>query len=271
MSCCAASDADHRTGVLSCCCAGPLLHRRCNAGVATLQVREFPFSIATKCYSHLKALGFKHAVEAEVFLTRHYVPLMKHAGQIFDTSDKKHAMLKEVNLLHGTDAVALTPTSYTRWDTFDANIAKLGETAQKYASQARVFERAGMGGAQDDYVMDAGAADPSAWGVYSMLTRQEFAAVTTAMLDWTPMLRAAAKKLESWDLDHAVERATIENLLIKLKDIADNYADKAERGAQWRKYVEDIRALGLDIKGTGAPASTTRLRVRRSSTRPERR
>lgn len=241
--------------------AASLLHRRCNAGVATLQLREAPCSLPIKCYNHRKALGLKHAFEAEPFMTRHFAETLKHAGTLFEASDKKHTFLEEVNEVCDTNAVALTRTSFTRWDSFDSNVTKLAKTPQVYAAQVKAFERAGLGGAQDDFLMDAGAADLSAHGVAGLLRRIEYIAVSTGLLDWLPELRRAAKRLELWDLNHGNARSAVEAILAFLKEIADDYDSKAVRGSKWREFVRDVKAAGVDVKSTPgrSPAWIDRL------------
>ena len=135
-------------------------------GVATLQVRKYPGSMASRCASHTKALGLKHALDAEPFMTRHYVPTLQTAGNTTSHSTKKHEFLGEVAELLGFSSrpAALVKPVTTRWETWNQVAMALAETPKHYACQQMALRRAGQGGDQDDYVLDAGAADATADG-----------------------------------------------------------------------------------------------------------
>jgi hypothetical protein len=222
----------------------------CTNGVATRMIQEFPCSTAVKCVSHKKALGLKHAFDGEPFLVNSFVPDMVHAGRISAASNKKHEFLKEANEKNGTMARSINPPAFTRWDTWDAAVGALGETAEIYNTQREVFARAGKGGAADDYVLDAGAADPTAHGIALKFSRQEHIAVTTALLDILPMLRMGAKKLESWSLNPQTAKAAVDEIISELEKIATNFNEHAKRGSKWREFVEQVKACGTEVKAT---------------------
>ena len=227
-------------------------------GVATPQVRKHPGSMVSRCASHTKALGLKHALDAEPFMTRHYVPTLQTAGNITSHSTKKHEFLGEVAELLGFSSrpAALVKPVTTRWETWNQVAMALAETPKHYACQQMALRRAGQGGDQDDYVLDAGAADATADGCATQLSTREYIAVTTALLDYLPDLKRAGKQLEAQNLDHDTSRRIIGDMLAMTGRLADDYKNNALRGSEWRKFMAEVEALGVPIRKTPGRTET---------------
>jgi len=224
----------------------------CEGGTATLQVIDFPRSIANKCLNHKKQLALKHALQSEQFMVKHYLPNMKCAGNVTKASDKRHVMRDEVSELMGFKEriAALKPPVCTRWDTWWKAARALGETPKIYAAQCKTLIRAGQGGNQDDFLLDAGAGDPTCLGLANQFMRPEHAAVTTAMLDYMPYLTQQGKLLEAESLSYEESRQVIQNICDYTKKLSDDFKGRAPRGSKWRAFVKEVESHGVKFKRT---------------------
>lgn len=228
-----------------------------HAGVVRLLTALIPWVIAIKCVSHGLALALKHAAESVPIMKREVIPTLKQAGRLMDDSSKKQQFMAEVNELLDTDALALSRAAETRWGSICRSADKLKDPAH-YAAQVEVFRRAGEGGDQDFYIVDAGRADPTAAGVEAILLKQSTAVCVQWMNDALPITSTVSTGFQARTLDCKETRKGVATMIefCEAQCSPDPAVAQKARplscdaaGKGWRNQLEQIeKALGKPLK-----------------------